>query len=210
MKTQATKGDEPGPMSQLVTLLCQLPGVSIHQALRITAQLAVEQMEQVEKLANLMETAKKSGKCPECGGLSEEKGQPCAICDDPIRTREALCVVEQPGDLAAVERSGAYGGRYHVIDRLLNAKGETQVEDTGVPNLVQRVKDSAGGIEEVIVATDPSPDGNYTAQYVADALSRLPSPPKVTRPAMGLPSGSGPEFVDETTVRQSIRDRRPA
>ena len=210
MKTQAKTGDEPGPMSQLVALLCHLPGVNAHQALRITAQLASEQPEQVENLAHLMETARNSGRCPECGGLSEEKGQPCAICDDPTRTRESLCVVEQPGDLAAVERSGAYGGRYHIIDRLLSAKGETQVEETGVPNLVQRVKDAAGEIEEVIVATDPSPDGNYTADYVAEALSRLPSPPKVTRPAMGLPSGSGPEFVDETTVRQSIRDRRPA
>ena len=197
-------------MSRLISLLCQLPGVNAHQAMRIVAQLASDRPEPTERLANLLETARNSGKCPECGGLSEQKGEPCAICDDPSRDRDTLCVVEQPGDLAAVERSGAHAGRYHVIDRLLSTKGETQVEDTGVPTLVQRVKDAAGEIEEVIVATDPSPDGNYTAEYVAEALSRLPSPPKVTRPAIGLPSGSGPEFVDETTVRQSIRDRRPA
>ena len=197
-------------MNKLEAMLCQLPGINPQLALRITAHLADEPPESVEQLTTLLDTARRSGKCPECGGLSDAKGQPCSICADPERPRDTLCVVEQPSDLAAVERSGAYGGRYHVIDQLVDPKGTVSIEETRVPQLVQRVKEAAGEIEEVIVATDPSPDGDYTAEYVAQALGRLPSPPRVTRPATGIPSGSGPEFVDEITVRRSIRDRRPA
>ena len=197
-------------MSQLTNLLCRISGINAQLALRITAHLADDTPENIEHLTSLLSAARAAGKCPECGGLSDLKEQPCAICADPGRSRDALCVVEQPSDLAAVERSGAYAGRYHVIDQLMDVKGRISVEDTAVPRLVQRVKDAAGEIAEVIVATDPSPDGDYTAEYVAQALGQLPNPPRVTRPATGIPSGSGPDFVDETTVRRSIRERRPA
>ena len=197
-------------MQQVVEMLSTLPGINPQQALRIAAHLADEPEDDIAQITSLLDDVRKTGKCPECGGLSAQARETCAICRDPGRSREALCVVEQPSDLAAVERSGAHAGRYHVLDRLLSAKGDTDVEETGVPRLVQRVKDADGEIEEVIVATDPSPDGDYTAEYVAEALARLPSAPRVTRPGMGIPSGSGPEFVDSTTVDRSVRDRRPA
>ena len=210
MNTKEKAGTETGPMQRLLEMLSTLPGVNQQQALRIAAHLADEPKDAITQMASLLDDARKTGKCPECGGLTARAQEPCAICQDPGRVREALCVVEQPSDLATVERSGAHSGRYHVLDRLLNAKGDTDVEETGVPQLVQRVKDADGEIQEVIVATDPSPDGDYTAEYVAEALGRLPSAPRVTRPAMGIPSGSGPEFVDTTTVDRSVRDRRPA
>ena len=196
-------------MTRLLAALCQLPGINAQTALRIAAHLA-EDIPERQQLPNLMDAARESGLCPVCTGLSDKRDTPCAICADDSRPRDTLCVVEQPADLASIERSGAYGGRYHVIDRLLSAKGDTDVENTNVPQLVQRVKEAEGEIEEVIVATDPSPDGDYTAEYVAQALGHLPSPPRVTRPAIGLPSGTGPEFVDEATVRKSIQERRPA
>jgi recombination protein RecR len=142
------------------------------------------------------------GFCSQCGNFSES--DPCLICTDPARDGSVICVVEQPVDVLAIERTGQYRGRYHVLGGALSPLEGTHPEDLRIPQLLNRLKD--GTVREIILATNPNVAGEATALY----LSRLLGPlgVRVTRIARGVPMGSDLEYSDMVTLARALEGRR--
>ena len=140
--------------------------------------------------------------CQECFNLTSES--PCPVCADPDRDPARVCVVEEPADVASIETSGAYKGRYHVLGGTLAPLDGVGPEALRVEPLVQRVR--AGQVQEVIVATNPNPEGEATALYVAEQLE--PYGVTITRIGYGMPMGGDLEYVDPVTLRKSLESRR--
>jgi len=196
-------GNLPGPLERLVEELRRLPGIGPRTARRLAFHLARRPADEVRALAaalaGLPETL---GTCRECGNLAE--GGLCPICADPRRDRGLLCVVEQPENLAAIEETGAWRGLYHVLGGAISPLRAIGPEDLAVDALLQRV--AGGGIREVILATNPTIEGEATALYLARRLAG--SGVRVTRPATGLPVGGDLEYVDRTTLARALEARR--
>lgn len=140
--------------------------------------------------------------CEQCFNSTDVN--PCAICSNLARDRSRICVVEQPLDILALERTRSYGGLYHVLHGALSPIDGIGPAELKIDDLVRRVRDS--GAQEVILATNPNMQGDATATYIARVLAPLPV--RVTRPARGLPMGGDLEFADEQTLRQALDGRR--
>jgi recombination protein RecR len=141
--------------------------------------------------------------CATCGNLGDE--DPCAICRDPRRDATLVCVVEEPGDVGAIERAGRYRGHYHVLGGRLSPLDGIGPEALQIDRLLARVTNGAG-VREVIVATNPSMEGEVTATYLQQVLK--PSGVRVTRIARGLPVGGDLEYADGVTIAQALAARR--
>jgi recombination protein RecR len=191
------------PIDRLVKALRQLPGVGEKTATRhayflLTAPLAV-----AEELGDaLLRLSQEVVLCQGCFNLTEES--PCSICSDPARSPSEICVVEEPADLASIEASGVFRGRYHVLGGTLAPLDGLGPESLRVAPLLERIKE--GGVDEVILATNPNPEGEATALYVAEQLAPLSV--SVTRIGYGMPIGGDLEYVDAVTVRKSLENRR--
>jgi recombination protein RecR len=140
-------------------------------------------------------------RCSVCGTLTEE--DPCAICTDPARDPEVLCVVEEPGNIATIERTREYRGRYHVLWGSLSPLRGVGPDDIDVAGLLRRLD---GTVREVILATNPTVEGEATALYLARTIKPLGA--RVSRIALGLPVGGDLEYADEVTMAQSLSNRR--
>ncbi len=192
-----------GALDRLIQILSRLPGLGPRSARRVALQLVKKRETVLLPLtAALEEVARVVRPCRLCGNLSQQ--ELCAICADPERDRRQICVVEDVEDLWALERSGAYKGRYHVLGGTLSALDGIGPEKLAIGALVSRLRE--GGVEEVILALGATVDGQTTAHYVADRLAGLPL--KITRLAHGVPVGGELDYLDEGTLTAAFKARR--
>jgi len=192
-----------GAIEELIAELARLPGIGRKTAQRLTFHLLQQPPEQAGRLAAaLVAVTERVRPCRECGDLTEE--QPCGICRDPRRDAGLLCVVEEPSAVGVVERSAEFRGRYHVLGGRLSPLDGIGPEALRLDRLVQRVQE--GGIREVILATNPSMEGEVTATYIQQLLAGLGV--RVTRLARGLPMGGDLEYVDGVTLAHALVARQ--
>lgn len=196
-----------GTFERLTALLMQLPGIGRKTAHRIGFFLLKMRREEIETLTSAMlEAHARLHHCPICFNLTEN--EQCSVCTDPAREQRLICVVESPADVLALERSHAYHGLYHVLGGALSPLDDVGPEDLRIKELLDRLADQAGsGDWEVIIATNPTTEGEATATYLARALSSLPNV-KVTRIARGLPIGSDLDLADEVTLARALEGRK--
>ena len=195
-----------GPeIERLIALLGKLPGLGPRSARRAALNLLKRKDQLLVPLAEAMgEAAERVRVCQVCGSLDTR--DPCAICADPTRDAGLICVVEEVGALWAMERAGAYRGRYHVLGGLLSALDGVGPDALRIGGLVNRVHD--GSVKEVILALPATVDGQTTAHYVADRLASAGV--AVTMLARGVPVGGELDWLDDGTIAQALRARRPA
>jgi recombination protein RecR len=192
-----------GPIQDLVDELNRLPGIGPKSAQRLAFHIVKTQGQEAKRLADAIVRAKERVSfCRECFGVAE--GELCKLCADPTRDGETICVVEEPKDVSAVERTGAVKGRYHVLGGAISPMQGIGPDDLRVRELLDRV--GRNGVREVILATNPNLEGNATAMYVAGLLKPLGL--RVTRLASGLPVGGDLEYADEVTLGQALEGRR--
>jgi recombination protein RecR len=190
-------------IDELITELARLPGIGRKTAQRLTFHLLQQPPETVRRLASaLVAVAERVRPCRECGNLTED--QPCAICTDPRRDGTVLCVVEDASAVALVDRATDFKGRYHVLGGRLSPLDGVGPESLRLDRLVNRVRD--GGVQEVILATNPSMEGEVTATYIQQLLAGQPV--RVTRLARGLPMGGDLEYVDGVTLAHALVARQ--
>ena len=190
-------------IDDLATELAKLPGIGRKTALRLTYHLLKQPAEQSRRLAEALRTlAERVRPCVRCFNLTEE--ELCVVCRDPRRDPEVICAVEEASDIGAIERAGEYRGLYHVLGGRLSPLDGVMPEDLTVPQLVDRV--AAGGVREVIIATNPSLEGEATALYVQRQLAAQPV--VVSRIARGIPVGGDLEYADGVTIAQALSARR--
>jgi len=193
----------------LIDELVKLPSVGQKSAQRLALHLLRIPREDALRLAEAIRAVRERvGFCATCGNFSED--DPCALCRDPQRDGGVLCVVEQPGDVLALERTGTFRGRYHVLGGALSPLEGTSPEQLRIRELLERLRttaaDGAPEVREIILATNPNVNGEATALY----LSRLIGPlgVKVTRIARGVPMGSDLEYSDLVTLTRALEGRR--
>ncbi len=188
----------------LVTQLARLPGLGPRSARRAVLHLLKKREGALDPLiAALQGVRAHLVTCATCGNVDTR--DPCAICADPRRDARSLCVVEEVADLWALDRARLFPGRFHVLGGRLSALDGIGPEQLGIDALVARV--SAGGIDEVVLAMNATLEGQTTAHYIADRLEALPV--RLTQLAHGLPVGGELDFLDEGTLAQALRARRP-
>ncbi|WP_238626289.1 recombination mediator RecR [Aggregatilinea lenta] len=193
----------PQSVTQLIEAFSRLPGVGPKTASRLTYYLLRAPDDLAQSLATALTDLKtKTRYCSVCYNITEE--DPCPICHDPERDTSEVVVVEDPLDVLAVERVGTYKGRYHVLHGAISPVEGIGPEDLKIRELVERVK--RGGIDEVIVATNPGLEGDATAMYMQRQLA--PTGVKVTRLARGLPTGGDLEYVDSMTLLRAFQGRQ--
>ena len=191
-------------IEDLVTELAKLPGIGSKTAQRLAFHLLKQPADAAERLAQAIQRVRAQvTACSACGNLSDE--DPCAICRDPRRDPTLLCVVEEAKDVAAIERAGRYRGHYHVLGGRVSPLDGVGPEALRIGPLVERVRNGAG-VREVIVATNPSMEGEVTATYLQQVLR--PTGVRVTRIARGLPVGGDLEYADGVTIAQALAARR--
>ena len=190
-------------LEHLQKLLKQLPGVGYRSAERIALHLLVEKPARLPELVSALEGAARNvRRCAVCGNLSEQ--EQCPICADERRRTGQVCVVEFVTDLAAIERSGAYRGRYHVLHGKLSPIRGVAPEDLNLGSLLERI--AAGEIAELILALSNDVEGEATCHYLTERLPK--SGLKVSRIGFGLPSGSGVLYADAVTLKSALEGRR--
>ena len=190
-------------IDDLAAELSKLPGIGRKTALRLTYHLLKQSPDQSRRLASALVTlAERVKPCARCFNLTEQ--ELCDICRDPRRDVGVLCAVEEASDIGAIERAGEFRGLYHVLGGRLSPLDGVGPEDLTIPQLVGRV--AGGGVREVILATNPSLEGEATALYVQRLL--VPYQLTVTRIARGLPVGGDLEYADGVTIAQALAARR--
>ena len=189
-------------LRDLIEKLQWLPGVGRKSAQRIAFYLQKMDTTRVQELADaIMRARTKLKECSVCHNLSEK--QPCEICVDNGREKDRICVVEQPSDVMVIEKTSEYRGVYHVIHGVISPMDNMGPEDLRIDTLVKRLEN--GNISEVIIATNPTTEGDVTAIYIARLLKPLGV--KVTRIARGLPMGSDLDLADTTTLSRALEGR---
>ena len=192
----------PEAITALSEALGRLPGIGPRSAERLALHLVQSQADDVRRLAQtLVHAREKIHLCSICGALTET--EPCALCQDPRRDPALLCVVERAVDVFALEKAGAFRGRYHVLGGRISPLNGVEPEDLRIAQLESRLD---GGVTEVIVALSTDVEGDATSFYLARRLAGKGA--KISRLAHGLPAGSGLEFADEVTLSRALEGRR--
>jgi recombination protein RecR len=193
----------PEPVARLIEALQRLPGIGPKTAQRLTFFLLKRPADEVRELAeSLIAVKERIAYCETCFNVTDQN--PCRICADPARDARVLCVVEEPNDLLAMERTGEFKGLYHVLLGALSPLDGIGPEDIKIRELLARL--DAGGTVEVILATNPNVEGEATALYLARLLRPLGL--RVTRIARGLPVGGDLEYADQVTLSKALEGRR--
>jgi recombination protein RecR len=191
------------PVAALIEEFSKLPGIGVKTAQRLTFFILRSPADQARRLAEAIMRVKESiVYCSRCFNITE--ADPCLICSNPNRDQEIICVVEEPLDVLALEKTGAYKGLYHVLHGALSPVEGIGPKDLRIEELLKRVQ--GGSVREVILATNPNFEGEYTANYLQKELKPLPL--KVTGLARGLPIGGDLEYADEGTLSRALEGRR--
>jgi recombination protein RecR len=192
------------PLDRLISALAKLPAIGRRSAERIALKLVQNNKGLSEELVASLQAAHKSVCCcSKCGSITTKEQNPCRLCTDPRRDDSVLCVVEDPGDIMLIERSGGFRGRYHaLLGKISPMKGEG-VDDIRATELAKRVKDE--GVKEIILALNSDVESDATAGFLHDMLTSKDV--KVTRIAFGLPAGSGIAYSDPVTLSRAIEGR---
>jgi len=194
------------PIRRLVQELARLPGIGEKTATRLAFHLIRSNRQQIRDLAQaLLDATDKIRLCSVCMNMTED--DPCAMCTDPRRDAETICVVATPSDLVAIDRGGHFRGRYHVLHGLLSPLEGIGPDDIRLAELVRRLgaTDASAVVREVIIATSPSVDGEATAMYIARLIKPLGI--QVSRIATGLPVGGELEYSDQATIARALAGR---
>jgi len=192
----------PYPLRKLINELSKLPGIGEKTAARIAFHILSFAKEQVLELAgSIVKVKEEITLCSSCYTFTDE--DPCRICRDESRSSEMICVVENPGDLIALERSGVYKGKYHVLHGVLSPLAGIGPENLKINELIARLE--KGGVKEIILATNPTVEGGTTVLYLSKLLK--PFSIKVTRIAQGVPMGGDIEYLDEVTLGKALEGR---
>ncbi|TPG42918.1 recombination protein RecR [Sphingomonas koreensis] len=188
----------------LTQALARLPGLGPRSARRAVLHLIKKRETALDPLRTaLQQVSERLATCSICGNV--DTTDPCGICADPRRDARALCVVEEVADLWALDRSRLFPGRFHVLGGRLSALEGVRPEDLAIDSLLGRLE--AGGIDEVVLAMNATLEGQTTAHYIAERIERFPI--RVTQLAHGLPVGGELDYLDEGTLAQALRARRP-
>jgi recombination protein RecR len=194
--------DYAEPIEKLIDEFRKLPGIGSKSAQRLTYSVLRRSKEDAERLSRaIMEVKEKILYCSLCNNFSDL--DPCNYCNNSSRSNDIICVVEEPNDILAVEKTREFNGRYHVLHGALSPINGIGPEDLRLGNLLERLRD--GNVREIILATNPNVEGEATAIYLAKLLK--PIGVKVSRIALGLPVGSDLEFADEVTMSKALEHR---
>ncbi len=193
----------PEPIVNLTAALAKLPGVGPRSAERIALHLVQAESAAVRHLADAMVSARERIRfCETCGALTEKS--PCATCEDPRRDAALVCVVERAVDILAVEKSGTFRGKFHVLGGKISPLDGVEPDDLKISDLEKRL--TLEPIKEIIIALGTDVEGDATSNYLAKRLARTGL--KISRIGFGLPAGSGLEFADELTLNRALEGRR--
>ena len=197
-------GIYPQSLERLIQQFSRLPGIGQKSATRVALYVLRSNEELAENLANsLLEVKEKIKFCSVCFNLTDD--DPCSICREPGRADGTVCVVEGTGDQLALEESGIFKGRYHVLQGALSPLDGIGPEDLKIAELLKRI--NAEGIKEVIIATNPTTEGETTASFLFKLLSEKYSDLKVTRIALGVPMGGDLKYTDRMTLQHALKSR---
>jgi recombination protein RecR len=192
----------PSSMVKLIKNLSLLPGIGEKTAERLAMHVLRSPRREAEQLArSILEIKEKIRLCAMCFSLSDD--DTCTICRDPARTSSVLCVVEQPADMVAVEKSGSFPGMYHILQGVLSPMDGIGPDHIRIRELLSRV--AKGGVKEVVLATGTNVEGESTASYIAEQLKNFPV--RVTRIASGVPMGGDLKYVDQVTLKRAMETR---
>lgn len=192
----------PGSIKTLIRSLARLPGIGQKTAERLAMHILQQPNEDAHRLArSIVELKEKLRLCSRCFALSDDVL--CRICNDPSRESGLICVVEQPADMASIEKSGAFRGRYHVLGGVLSPMDGIGPDDIKIAELATRVEKE--DVREIILATGTNVEGESTAAYIAGILA--PMPVEVTRIASGVPMGGDLKYVDQVTLKRAMESR---
>lgn len=195
--------DYAEPVERLIAELKRLPSIGQKSAQRIAFHLLKGTTEDADRLAHaIVEVKQKIGLCSTCNNLTDV--DPCLYCSSPSRTSKQICIVEEPGNILAVEKTRAFHGRYHVLMGSLAPLKGVGPDQLRIKNLMERLR--GGGVEEIIIATNPNVEGEATAIYLSKLLKPLGV--KVTRIGMGVPIGSEIDYADVVTMMKALEGRR--
>jgi recombination protein RecR len=195
--------DFAAPIARLIDELKHLPGIGQKTAQRLAFHLLRATPEEALALADAIRDAKqKIRECSVCNNITDT--DPCSYCSSPTRNRKTICVVEEPNSILAVERTRQYGGLYHVLGGALAPLQGIGPEQLKIKSLIERLKN--GAVEEIIIATNPTAEGEATAVYLSKLIKPLGI--RVTRIGVGIPVGSELEYADEVTMLKAIEGRR--
>lgn len=190
------------PLLQLIEELRRIPGIGAKTAQRIAFHILGLPQNEAEQLAEAIRAVKqKVFYCSVCNNITHV--DPCSLCSDGERAADSLCIVEQPYNISSIEKTGIFHGRYHVLLGTLAPLRGVGPEQLNLDKLVQRIK--KGAYREIIIATNPTSEGEATALYLAKMLRDIPV--KLTRLAMGLPVGSDIDFADQVTIKKALEGR---
>ena len=193
----------PAPLEKLVEQFAKLPGVGYKSAQRLAFHVLSLPEQEAQEFADAITEAKRSVTlCPVCQNLTA--GGLCPICSSPKRDNSVICVVADPRDVAAMERGREFNGKYHVLHGVISPMNHVGPDDIAIKPLLERV--AKGGVQEVIMATNPDTEGEATAMYLARLLK--PFDVRVTRLAYGIPVGGHLEFADDATLMRALEGRR--
>ena len=193
------------PVAALIEEFSKLPGVGVKTAQRLTFFVLRSPTDQARRLAEAIMRVKESIiYCSRCFNITET--DPCSICSNPGRDQEVICVVEEPLDMLALEKTNVFKGLYHVLHGALSPMEGVGPKDLRIDELMQRVK--GGKVREVILATNPNFEGEYTANFIKSELAKLEPGLRVTSLARGLPMGGDLEYADEGTLGRALEGRR--
>jgi len=192
-----------GPMARLIDELRKLPGVGTRSAQRLAFHILRSSAEDAEALASAIRELKQHLRlCSVCNNITDV--DPCTYCTSAVRNQRVVCVVEEPTNIAAIEKTRSYTGVYHVLHGTLSPIGGVGPEQLRMANLFTRLAE----VDEVILATSPTTEGEATAGYIAHELHKSKPGLKVTRIATGVPAGSDIEYADEVTMSRALEGRR--
>jgi len=193
----------PPSIINLIKSIAKLPGIGEKTAERLAMHILRSPRKEVEQLSKCILDAKEKVRiCKRCYGLSDN--EVCNICADPARDASLVCVVEQPADMVAMEKSGAFIGRYHILSGVLSPMNGVGPEDIRMGELIAKIE--SGQIKEVVLATSTTVEGEATASYIAERLGKYSV--KVTRIASGVPVGGDLKYVDQVTLKKAMETRR--
>lgn len=192
----------PASILNLIKQISKLPGIGEKTAERLALHILRSSRKDAQDLAQgILDVKEKARLCTQCYGLSDT--EVCKICSDPGRDASVVCVVEQPADMVAVEKSGAFRGRYHILCGVLSPMNGIGPDDIRIPELLKKVEGRQ--FREVVLATGTNVEGEATAAYIAQCLAAYPI--KVTRIASGVPIGGDLKYVDQVTMKKAMEAR---